>query len=110
YVAPTLRLSLRAITLVFTFSRASAFIMRTSSLVHRRSLVVFFAISAPSSSHESATIVSQKAPLGAGSKFFQSQQDFAEGAGRSAADGLSGPLTLVGHVNSCLKRSGSSWE
>ena len=31
-------------TLVFTFSRASVFSVRTSSLVHGRSLVVFFAI------------------------------------------------------------------
>jgi hypothetical protein len=65
-IAPTLRLSLRAITLVFTFSRASAFIKRRSSLVHRRSLVIFFAISVPSSGQESAAIVRQKAPLSVG--------------------------------------------
>ncbi len=46
YVAPTLRLSLRAITLVFTFSRASVFKVRTSSFVQERSFVVF-AISLP---------------------------------------------------------------
>ena len=45
-MAPTLRLSLRAITLVFTFSRASVFKVRTSSFVHERSFV-FFAISLP---------------------------------------------------------------
>src|ERR1700730_15137142 len=49
--------------------------MRTSSLVHGRSLVVFFATSVSSSAHESAAIVKQKAPLSAGSKFFSSQQD-----------------------------------
>jgi hypothetical protein len=49
--------------------------MRTSSLVHGRNLVVFFAISVPSSVHESVGIVRQKAPLSASSKFFPSQQD-----------------------------------
>jgi hypothetical protein len=44
YVAPTLRFSLRAITLVFVFSRASVFSIRTSSFVHGRIFVVFFAI------------------------------------------------------------------
>jgi hypothetical protein len=40
-------LSLRAITVVFVFSRASIFNMRTSSFVHARSFVVFFAILFP---------------------------------------------------------------
>jgi hypothetical protein len=49
------------------------------------------------------------------SKFFQSQQDFAEGAadarrGRAARRLMtfSGPLTLVRYVKSCLRRLGSS--
>jgi hypothetical protein len=37
------------------------------SLVHGRSLVIFFAISVPSSGQESAAIVRQKAPLCGGS-------------------------------------------
>jgi hypothetical protein len=45
-VAPTLRLSLRAIVLIVTFSRLSVFRVRTSSLVHGRSFV-FFGISLP---------------------------------------------------------------
>jgi hypothetical protein len=40
-VAPTLRLSLRAMTVVFTFPRANVFNMLTSSFVHGRSFVVF---------------------------------------------------------------------
>jgi hypothetical protein len=47
YTAATLRLSLRAITVVFVFSRASVFSIRTSSFVHGRIRVIFFAIVAP---------------------------------------------------------------
>jgi len=49
-VAPTLRLSLRAITLVFVFSRARPFNIRTSSFVHVRTFKGFFAISVPHAS------------------------------------------------------------
>ena len=57
-VAPSVRLSLRAITVVFVFSRASVFSVRTSSFVHGRSFV-FFAILFPRASvvPESTTIV-----------------------------------------------------
>jgi transposase len=44
YIAPTLRFSLRAIT-VFVFSRVSVLSMRTSSFVQGRLRVTFFAIS-----------------------------------------------------------------
>jgi hypothetical protein len=47
YTAATLRLSFRAMTVVFVFSRASDFSMRTSSFVHGRVRVIFFAISFP---------------------------------------------------------------
>ena len=47
YIAPTLRLSLRAIIVVFTLSRANVFSVRTSSVVHVRSFVVIFAIVCP---------------------------------------------------------------
>jgi hypothetical protein len=40
-------LSFRAITVVFTSSRASVFNVRTSSLVHGRNFVFFFAIALP---------------------------------------------------------------
>jgi hypothetical protein len=40
-------LSLRAISVVSTFSRAIVFNMRTSSFVHGRSLIIFFAIRFP---------------------------------------------------------------
>jgi hypothetical protein len=40
-------LSLRAITVVFVCSRASVFSIRTSSFVHGRIRVIFFAISFP---------------------------------------------------------------
>src|SRR5712664_986519 len=43
-VARMVRLSSRAITLVFVFSRAMVFSTRTSSLVHGRGFFVFFAI------------------------------------------------------------------
>jgi hypothetical protein len=46
YVAPTLRFSFRAITLVVTFSRASVFSVRTSSFVHGLSFAIV-AISPP---------------------------------------------------------------
>jgi hypothetical protein len=49
-VAPTLRLSLRAITVVFVFSRARPFNIRTSSFVHGRTFKGFFAISVPHAS------------------------------------------------------------
>jgi hypothetical protein len=48
-VATTLRLSFRAITVVFVFSRASVFSMRTSSFVHGRLRVIFFAMFLPTS-------------------------------------------------------------
>jgi hypothetical protein len=54
-VAPYVRLSLRAITLVFVFSRTMVFNVRTSSLVHGRDFFVFFAIT------RSFLSVSQKA-------------------------------------------------
>src|SRR6516162_8761281 len=44
YVAPRLRFSLRAITVVFIFLRARVFSVQTSSFVHGRSFNVFFAI------------------------------------------------------------------
>jgi hypothetical protein len=47
FVAPSVRFNLRAITVVFVFSRASVFSVRTSSFVHGRSFVVFFAILFP---------------------------------------------------------------
>ena len=47
YTADTLRLSSRAITVVFVCSRASVFSMRSSSFVHGRLRVIFFAISVP---------------------------------------------------------------
>jgi hypothetical protein len=53
---------LRAITVVFVFSRASALSERTSSFVHGRSFVIFFAIISPRSrlASESITIVQQE--------------------------------------------------
>jgi hypothetical protein len=44
-VAPSVRFSFRAITVVFTLPRASVFSMRTSSFVQSRRFIVFFAIS-----------------------------------------------------------------
>jgi hypothetical protein len=52
YIASTLRFSFRAIT-IFVFSRASVFSMRTSSFVHGRLRVIFFAISVPHGHHRS---------------------------------------------------------
>jgi hypothetical protein len=43
-VAPAERLSLRAIIVVFVFSRTAVLSVRMSSLVHGRDFVVFFAI------------------------------------------------------------------
>jgi hypothetical protein len=67
-VAATLRLSLRAITVVFVFSRASVLSVRTSSFVHGRLRVIFFAISVPHApmlpTNQSA-IVDQKIGCGA---------------------------------------------
>ncbi len=56
YVAPTLRLSLRAITLVFTFSRASVFKVRTSSFVQERSFPIHY------SCRPSVAVSKQKEP------------------------------------------------
>jgi hypothetical protein len=47
YTAATLRLSFRAITVVFVWSRASVFSMRSSSFVHGRPRVIFLPIVVP---------------------------------------------------------------
>jgi hypothetical protein len=47
YTAATLRLSFRAISVVFVFSRASVLSIRTSSFVHGRLRVIFLAIFFP---------------------------------------------------------------
>ena len=56
YTAATLRLSLRATTVVFVFSRASAFSIRTSSFVHGRLLVATGPVHWPSLSCSSIVI------------------------------------------------------
>jgi hypothetical protein len=71
-VAPSVRLSLRATTLVFVFSRTSVFKRRTSSFVHGRGFFVAFAIadflieidSAAPSSLPLAADLHPAAPLG----------------------------------------------
>src|SRR5262249_44187326 len=53
-VAVSVRLSLRATTVVFVFSRTSVFSIRTSSFDHGRGLLVIFAIAVSSVSHKGA--------------------------------------------------------
>jgi hypothetical protein len=61
-VAPSLRLSLRATTLVLVFSRTSVFKRRTSSFVHGRGFLVAFAIAvSPNESKKDRTHVNSRA-------------------------------------------------
>jgi hypothetical protein len=79
YTAATLRLSLRAITVVFVCSRASVFSTRSSSFVHGRLRVIFFAIIVPmhqchrringhrnAKAHSIFVFVVERPPLGPG--------------------------------------------